>query len=342
MARPSISIITPCNRVIPWFNAHLINVCSSDYDDWEWIILDNSQDGCVKQYVDDFFVSMQGAYYPHCRDKVKCVHESFDGVSVKDGRMGRLYNRCVELTTCGDEGFILKLDSDDFIYPDLLSTIHNVSVEYPSCEAMSGMCNQSLCQFIESGVFTHQTDGMRMWNDYAYEDEIELLRRNGFNGVGFDDYADSCINGGFRVLSVRDVKSKLSIPHIGIEFTFDNATVLNDKGYPFITGFGHPIIFRKGSFLDKLTGFDTEYSVEDGVTMLMPFVLDDVVYINRPVYVQVSMINDNDLSRNSMMLEVMVHLNRRMHEESKLKNLMRVYDILQDCRKTIKPIMYDC
>lgn len=342
MARPSISIITPCNRVIPWFNAHLINVCSSDYDDWEWVILDNSPDGCVKQYVDDFFSNMQGIYYPHCRDKVKCVHEPFDGISVKDGRMGKLYNRCVGLTICGDDGFILKLDSDDFIYPYLLNAIHDISVTYPECEAISGMCNQSLCQFIESGMFTHQTDGMRIWNDYAYENEIELLRNNGFNGVGFDEYADRCINGGFRVLRVEDVHSKLSIPYVGIEFEFDNATVLNENGYPFITGFGHPIIFKKKAFLEKIGGFGEKYSVEDGATMLMPFVFDDVVYINKPVYVQVSMINDKDLTRNSMMLEVMVHLNENMHKDMRISNLMRVYDILGDCRKFVKPIIYNC
>ena len=342
MAQPSISIVTPCNRVIPWFNAHLINVCSSSYTDWEWIILDNSPDGCVMQYVNAFFDRMQGKFYPECRERIKCYHEPMQGVKLEDGRLGILRNRCLELCNCGDDGFVLTLDSDDFIYPEILSIIHDISLKYPSCEVISGMCNQSLCQFIDTGVFTHQSDGMRVWNDNNHKDELFVLRGAGFRGVGFDDYSFDCINDGLRTFYVKEYHSKLSIPHVGIEFKFDNATMLNENGYPFITGFGHPIVYKKGAFLKKIGGYVDECSVEDSVTRLMPSILDDVVYINKPVYVQVTLLNTSDLTRNSTVVDANEVFNEKIGNRITVEQLLKVYDKLGDCQKFVKPIMYDC
>lgn len=333
--RPLISIMTPCHRVIPWFNARLINVCSQSFKDWEWIILDNSKDGCVKKYVDDFFVSMQGVHYPECRDKIKCVHEPFEGISMENGRMGVLRNRCIELSSCGDDGWILTLDSDDFIYDDFLHTIYDVSCKYPFTEAISGMCCNSLMQYTKSGGFAYHSM-MYEWVNGINAGVIETMKQNGFDGKGFSEYSECYLSGKMQPSKITVIHSSLSIPYTGLTFEFETAQALNKNGYPMLTGFGHPIVYKKGAFIEKIGGYVDTCYVEDSITQLIPFVFNNIVYVNRPVYVQCAMIDDDTSLRDSV--------SRSFRDERSdgiaYGHIMRVYDILGDCRKCVCPIMY--
>lgn len=335
--RPLISIITPCHRVIPWFNARLINVCSQSFKDWEWIILDNSKDGCVKKYVEDFFVNMQGVHYPECRDKIKCVHEPFEGVSVKDGRMGLLRNRCMELTSCSDDGWILTLDSDDFIYDGFLETIYEVSKYYHYCEAISGMLQMSFIENIETGEFL-KTDS-QFWMSCTHSYDISIMRKNGFNGIGFDDMANEDVDGKQITYKLVEYENRLCIPYTNLVFSHDRITRLDDRGYSFFDSIQHPIVFKKGAFKKKIGGYATVTSAEDCITHIMPHVFDNVVYVDKPCYMLVTL-TDGNCDRVGVTVDVVN--NADWNTDYIVLNMVynRVYSALGDCRKYSVPIRW--
>lgn len=188
-----ISIITPIHKLLPWWNLRLYGVCTQTYKDWEYIILDNSEEGFVESYVYDYFFKLpicEGLR--DCREKIKVYHEPFTGIGLADGRIGRLKNRCVELTTCSDNDVILTLDYDDFLntksleyIADAVSKTDADIVNADFIDTMAMDCDNGELYTHESNVNWCNADGFGL---FVKTDEYRTLYEN---DTAFREYADS-------------------------------------------------------------------------------------------------------------------------------------------------------
>ncbi len=331
-----ISIITPAHMIIPWHNARLINVFSQNFKDWEWVILDNSYDGCVKKYVEDFFDSEQGKRFSECKDKVNCVWEPFAEVSFSQKRIGKLKNRCIELTSCKDDDFVFMLDFDDFIYDGFLDDIHEISKNYKKCEFITGMLQQGLGQYVSTGTFTQVTSHIN-WVGQKYKDKIELLRSNESD---FDEFEKLYLSDDFKEYKVLRCDSSLKIHDIDLELSFNTITSLNENGYSFLGHVQHPYVFKKRPFLDKIGGFDTSSIVEDSICFKIPYAMEGIVYLLKPCYIQCMMIGDDNV-RVGGTIEIMKTINDELEEEGEkvfLRLMEEKINTLKSYKKFIKPI----
>lgn len=333
-----ISIITPAHKIIPWFNLRLDCVCTQDFDDWEWIILDNSEDGCVCRYVNEFFVSMQGTYYPECREKIKCIWEPFTGVSIHDARIGKLKNRCIELTSCKDDDFILLLDFDDFIYPGFLSNIDKVTKQYPDCEIMTGLLQESIGHNASGDFFIH--DLAQKWHDSKNVYLAKLLYDNGFNSKEYFDVANDYINAKFDEYTLVEFPNILKFTDCTVSLLCKTITKLSDNGWSFFGSFHHPFVYKKGAFLNKLGGYNTKSSREDwSINHIIMWKLNNPVYINKPCYLQCGVFTDEYI-RDTATGDV---CDSRFNEANDKVIIAQMRDLYESigCRQFIKPIFWD-
>lgn len=286
-----ISIITPVNRVIAWFNLRLINVCAQNFNNWEWIILDNSEDGCVVDYVNRFFTEMQGINYPHCKSKIKVYHEPFKNLSLKDGRMGYLRNRCVELTTCSNDDFFVILDSDDFLIGDFLSKIDHIQYYFPNSEFITGQICNGVAQFENGGIFEY--DNMTRWAGPCETSGIEILKEINFkDNTELDTFIQAYLNG-FVSVKLIDKEGSLTIPYTNLDLRFHKVFTLT-RGWNIISIPVHPLCLKKGAFLDKVGGFSVDTSREDTASASYPL-LKNPVYIDNPCYMRCLLLNEKGI-----------------------------------------------
>lgn len=111
-----ISIITPTNKLMKYFDSTIDSVMAQTYNDFEWVILDNSVDGYVAPYLERYF--KRNPQYQDRIDKIKVYREYAMGKPI-----GYYKNRCVELTSCGDDEYVLILDHDDLMATTTLQDI---------------------------------------------------------------------------------------------------------------------------------------------------------------------------------------------------------------------------
>lgn len=104
-----ISIVTPTHRKTKLWDIIVESVMQQTYKDFEWIVLDNSKDG----YFEQEFERFKGEHpeYSDVFDNVKIYHEYYEGRHP----VGFYKNRCVELTTCKPDEFVVTLDHDDIM-----------------------------------------------------------------------------------------------------------------------------------------------------------------------------------------------------------------------------------
>lgn len=118
-----ISIITPTNKTMKYFDNTIDSVMSQTYDDFEWVILDNSVDGYVSPYLDGYF--RRNPQYQDRAEKIKVYREYAVGKPI-----GYYKNRCVELTSCNDDEYVLVFDHDDFMSATTLEDVHGCDEKY--------------------------------------------------------------------------------------------------------------------------------------------------------------------------------------------------------------------
>ena len=321
-----ISIITPAHKVLPWHNLRLINICEQDSDDWEWIILDNSKDGCVKRYVDDFFDKWQGVYYPQCREKIKVYHEpQFADISIVDGKMGKLCNRLVELTNCGDDGFFIRLDFDDFLFKGCVRMLNEAIRLNPTTEFITGELCNNLCQKLSDGGF-YYNDGSASW--YAVpENMIQLLIAYGWESKeGFKEFVED-VRTNYHNLAPRYLTSKksvISLPRTEFTFFGNNVLTLRD-GWGMFGVPEHPLCVKKGAFINKLGGFVTDNTKEDLNRLSYPLVFNDIVWVDNPLYMRCFQIDDT-LQMCGTTLVVRAECDYVKESEYKIKTLTEFYE----------------
>lgn len=104
-----ISIVTPTHKKTKLWDVIVESVMQQTYKDFEWVVLDNSKEG----YFEKEFERFKGEHpeYSDVFDNVKIYHEYYEGRHP----VAFYKNRCVELTTCKPEEFVVTLDHDDIM-----------------------------------------------------------------------------------------------------------------------------------------------------------------------------------------------------------------------------------
>ena len=105
-----ISVITPTHKKGKYWDLTVESVLQQTYKDFEWVVLDNSPDGYFEPEFERF--KTEHPEYSDVFGNVKIYREVFDGRKP----VGFYKNRCVELTTCGDDEFVVTFDHDDLMY----------------------------------------------------------------------------------------------------------------------------------------------------------------------------------------------------------------------------------
>ena len=126
-----ISIITPTHKIRPLLDLTIKSVLSQTFSDFEWVVLDNSEEGYFEQYLNKWLE--ENPKYLYRKDKVKIIRYRLDVPNV-----GKYKNKCVEYTSCGLNDYILLLDHDDFLVDTALEKIHKLTLEYPTAQFLSG------------------------------------------------------------------------------------------------------------------------------------------------------------------------------------------------------------
>lgn len=243
-----ISIITAAHKILNSQEIRVMSVLQQDYDDWEWIILDNSIDGKYSKFMEYFFNTDVGKKYLHKRDKIKIFHEyeMFKDVTIKDGRIGKLKERCLELSSCTEDEYFLILDYDDYLYDGYLSKLDKVIKMIPSCECITGMF----------GIICH-----------TYNDYFDNLYLNWLNDCKPFTLAEPSI------FEIKEYNFKLNVLY---NFTITDEFTIKD-------GFVNPFVFKKKAFKEHI-GFNTLGVRDDLMIKYKAKTLKDVVYINSPCY----------------------------------------------------------
>ena len=291
-----ISVITPAHKVLPWHNARLINVCSQTSDNWEWVILDNSKDGCVKQYVDYFFDSLQGKYYPQCREKIRVFHEpQFADIPFGEGKMGKICNRLLELTECGDDGFFVRLDFDDFLFDRCLEMLDTAIQWNPDTEFVTGeLCNDMIQ--MENGSF-FCGDYSKTWFGGVPEHLLNLMEDGGYANVeGFSEFKEWVMREN-PTCTTRKCECEIKIPHTSFDFKGGTVYTMGD-GWGMLSVPEHPLCIKKSAFLEKLGGFCTDTSKEDMYSISYPITFDNPVFVQNPCYMRCVRTNNNGYMRS--------------------------------------------
>ncbi len=121
-----VSIITPTHYKGELWEVTVESVLQQTCKDFEWIVLDNSEDG----YFNDSFLKFKESHpeYEDVYDKVKIYRENKQGQEKRP--VGVYKNMCARLTSCSDDDFILILDHDDFIAKTTVEDIINCDKKY--------------------------------------------------------------------------------------------------------------------------------------------------------------------------------------------------------------------
>ncbi len=121
-----ISIITPTHKKTKLWDVTVESVMNQTYKDFEWVVLDNSKEG----YFEKEFERFKGEHpeYSDVFDNVKIFHEYYEGRHP----VAFYKNRCVELTTCKPDEFVVTFDHDDLLVRTALEDFVGCSEKYGS------------------------------------------------------------------------------------------------------------------------------------------------------------------------------------------------------------------
>ncbi len=118
-----ISIITPTNRFGKCFEITFLSVITQTYKDFEWVLLDNSPDGYLAETVERLKINYH--QYSDMFNKIKVYRET-----LLHQPIGYYKNKCVELSSCGENDYILCLDHDDYLVTTALEDISGCDMKY--------------------------------------------------------------------------------------------------------------------------------------------------------------------------------------------------------------------
>ena len=125
-----ISVIMPTHRRMPLLHITLLSVFSQDFDDWELVVVDASEDMYFSKTLEEIFdvYWYVGKYKDLVSNKIKIVRPNegynFPGKMKMDG-----FRNCTQ-----DNGFCVFLDHDDMIVSHLFKNMSDAYKLYPNTE----------------------------------------------------------------------------------------------------------------------------------------------------------------------------------------------------------------
>lgn len=137
----------PTHRNMPLMYATLMSVFWQDYDDFEFVVVDASEDGYFENECRRLFEATESlSCMKHKLSKLKMVRaeekRTFPGAMKMLG-----FKNCVQ-----DDDFVFFLDHDDLIGENILRYIHLAKTQYPSTEMIS--TNYSVFLYIDGRVYS--------------------------------------------------------------------------------------------------------------------------------------------------------------------------------------------
>lgn len=143
-----ITIVMPTHRKPPLLHLTLLSVLSQNYDDYELVVVDASDDTYFKDEFDNL-MSNHHLLSPHIDKKGKVRVVRPDDGHFFPGRMKMYGFR----NAIQDNDFCLFLDHDDFLWGGTLMNIHNADLAYPNKD-MVGMDYTSMV-YLDGKVYTN-------------------------------------------------------------------------------------------------------------------------------------------------------------------------------------------
>lgn len=119
-----ISIVTPTHKKTKLWDVTVESVMQQTYKDFEWVVLDNSKDGYFEKEFERF--KSEHPQYSDVFDNVKIFHEYYEGRHP----VAFYKNRCVQLTTCKPDEFVVTFDHDDLMARTALEDFVGCSEKY--------------------------------------------------------------------------------------------------------------------------------------------------------------------------------------------------------------------
>lgn len=125
-----ISVIMPTHRRMPLLHITLLSVFSQDFDDWELVVVDASDNMYFANALEEIFNTYWyvGKYKESVKDKIKIVRPvdgyKFPGKMKMDG-----FRNCNQ-----DNDFCVFLDHDDMIVTHLFKNMSDAYKLYPNTE----------------------------------------------------------------------------------------------------------------------------------------------------------------------------------------------------------------
>lgn len=177
-----ISIVMPTHVKPPLLVYTLISVLSQKYDDFEFIIVDASQDKYFIDHTEEFFSHAYLLPYQKNFNKVKVVRPEHDYEFPGAMKMFGVSN-CVQ-----DDDFVVFLDHDDFLGNYLLHHMSFVKTQYPSTEMVStnytSMTYNCMCNSVFTNIETYaggtpcgSTDTIYIDNHYfKFDSEFDIYK----------------------------------------------------------------------------------------------------------------------------------------------------------------------
>lgn len=292
-----ISLITPVHKLLPWWNLRLLGVCQQTYKDWEYIILDNSEEGFAKEYVKRFFDNGMGSdYAAECRDKIKVYHDPMnDDRLLGNGRVGKLKNKCVELTTCGDDDIIVTLDYDDFLNTRSLEymamAVNDTDADIINFDFIDSMAMSC----VNGDMYTHTTNTIWCGVDgfwlFERTEEYKSLYEN---DSAFREYADSHVqkNGYLQYGKYYlEYQGAFKYEYANIRKTGDPWTLFN---------YGCERFVGRKRVLKKLGGYVDTLACEDLPLLYQSATEFKNVYVPYPYLAITTVINENKEKVNTL------------------------------------------
>lgn len=125
-----ISVIMPTHRRMPLLHITLLSVFSQDFDDWELVVVDASEDTYFENALEEIFNNYWyiGKYKELVKDKIKIVRPN-EGYKCPGKMKMDGFRNCTQ-----DNDFCVFLDHDDMIVAHLLKNMSDAYKLYPNTE----------------------------------------------------------------------------------------------------------------------------------------------------------------------------------------------------------------
>lgn len=251
-----ISIITPTNKQMRYFDTTIDSVMVQTYDDFEWVILDNSVEGYVVPYLNKYF--KRNPQFKHRADKIKVYREYAIGKPI-----GYYKNRCVELTTCTDDEYVLVYDHDDLMTNTTLEDIHNCDLKFGhKIDWITGDSVMAECNTKKNTItFVNAT-----WVDYE--------RQHGLAADTFDN-----------VVCGKEIMNGVPVSRMTcIDYRYYIGCVES-----------HPRVIRKHWLKTPMLKFYEDSNIEeDCLHITLPAMLLEIGYIERPTIIYILYTEDGN------------------------------------------------